>query len=74
MQPHTWHVKIHRSYLGNVTSIMASFRRSGFVVKSLGNTSYSWTYSLQHHNKHAMTLYMLTHDCRGFTVTLEEIL
>jgi hypothetical protein len=79
MQQHTWCIKIHRSCLGNVSLIMAGFRRSGFVVSSLGESlgdfSYPWAYSLQHTSKHAMTLYMLTHDCTCFTtVTLEELL
>ena len=74
MQPHTWCIKIHRSYLGNVTSIMAAFRRSGFVVELLADPNSSWVFSLQHTSKHAMTLHRLTHDCACFTVTLEEIL
>jgi hypothetical protein len=69
---YTWHVRIHKIAVGGVTQRppMRSFRDSGFVVRELP-PALSWTYSLQHSNKHAMTLHMLRSDANNFTVIAE---
>jgi hypothetical protein len=64
---HTWHVKIHSP---GIMAAIHSFRDSGFVVTELPLPP-SWTYSLQHSNKHAMTLHMLGSDANNFTVISE---
>jgi hypothetical protein len=67
---HTWHVRIHKIAMGSIMAAIHSFRDSGFVVTELP-VGLSWTYSLQHSNKHAMTLHMLGSDANNFTVISE---
>lgn len=72
---HTWHVTIHnvRSMSGRSSIVIAinEFRASGFTIAELPVSRASWTYSLQHSNKHAMTLHMLRSEANNFTVTSE---
>jgi hypothetical protein len=67
---HTWHVRIHKIRASSIMAAIHSFRDSGFVVTELP-VGPSWSYSLKHSNKHAMTLHMLRSDANNFTVTAE---
>jgi hypothetical protein len=72
MQKNTWYIKIHISDSHSLIDRIGIFQDSGFDVTEIPYSM--WHYILRHTSKHAMTLYMLTHDCTCFTVTLEETL
>lgn len=79
---HRCEIKIaHRISSPLYVYTLRSLKDAGFVIVGKdfviddqllpSNNCRCWHYILQHTSKHAMILFLLTHDCTGFTV-MEE--